>query len=130
MSFGVSALDGAFEWGSRSATSFIGKLSLLLSPWFWRLVFDMFRFSLFARDALDEQQESTCLDITDQQAEGNAQPAERDQDAAHVESIGAYLRAHRYSQQFIDYYLIPMVAAPWCIDPQEFAETFPAKLLI
>ena len=45
-------------------------------------------------------------------------------------SIGEYLTQQRYSQQFVEYYIIPMVAAPWCIDPDEFSRDFPALPLI
>ncbi|KAI1641601.1 uncharacterized protein F4817DRAFT_52655 [Daldinia loculata] len=40
------------------------------------------------------------------------------------------LSVNMYSKRFISYFLIPMVAAPWCTDPEEFARTFPAKFLI
>ncbi|RCI17199.1 hypothetical protein L249_1849 [Ophiocordyceps polyrhachis-furcata BCC 54312] len=106
MSFGVSALNGAFEWGSYSFSSFVGSFTRLFDTWFLRLLFDVIRFFLFAQDIL------------------------REQPASGFESIGEYLRRKRYSNQFITYFLIPMVAAPWCIDPDEFAATFPAKNLI
>lgn len=135
MSFGVSTADAAFEWGSYSISSFIGKRSHLFSPWFWRLVFDVVRFSLFAREILDEEQQEgpratgykTCSS-----AQENAVFGDNDQRATSElsESIGTYLRRQRYSEQFITYYLIPMAAAPWCSDVEEFARTFPAKHLI
>lgn len=136
MSFGVSTANGAFEWGSRSISSFVGKLSNLFSPWFWRLVFDVVRFSLFARDILDEeQQEATCADNSyigysssqGKRVVGEDDPKTRSEPS---ESIGTYLRRQRYSGQFITYYLLPMVAAPWSADGNEFARTFPAKPLI
>ncbi|KUI60928.1 Protoporphyrinogen oxidase 2, chloroplastic/mitochondrial [Cytospora mali] len=133
MSFGVSTADGAFEWGSYSISSFVGKVSHLLSPWFWRLVFDVVRFSLFAQDILDEDQEALYSATSYKKCSnkekhilGDDHPMTADL----FESIGAYLRRQRYSDQFITYYLIPMVAAPWCIDPDEFARSFPAKSLI
>ena len=46
------------------------------------------------------------------------------------ECIGNYISRHGYSEQFKKYYLIPMVAAPWCIDPDEFSSNFPARALI
>jgi predicted NAD/FAD-binding protein len=124
MSFGVSTMDGAFEWGSYSFRSFVGSLSLLTSVWFWRLVFDVLRFSLFAEDILHE----VPSDSDDQDSENNfvGECAVENE----LESIGQYLDRQRYSEQFVKYFLIPMVAAPWCIDPEEFARTFPAKPLI
>ncbi|RDA88529.1 hypothetical protein CP532_6637 [Ophiocordyceps camponoti-leonardi (nom. inval.)] len=113
MSFGVSALNGAFEWGSYSFSSFVGSFTRLFDTWFLRLLFDVLRFFLFAQDILKEEPASKS-------AKGENR----------FESIGEYLRRKRYSNQFITYFLIPMVAAPWCIDPDEFAATFPARNLI
>lgn len=136
MSFGVSTADGAFEWGSHSISSFVGKLSNLFSPWFWRLMFDVVRFSLFARDLLDEeQQDAPCADTSytgcsstqEKRVVGDDDPTAKPEPS---ESIGTYLRRQRYSGQFIAYYLLPMVAAPWSADGNEFARTFPAKPLI
>lgn len=136
MSFGVSTADGAFEWGSYSISSFVGKLSHLFSPWFWRMVFDVFRFSLFAQDILDEeQQEGPCADKSYRRCSSTQEKGDFGDDDPRAtselsESIGTYLRRQGYSEQFMTYYLLPMVAAPWCIDVNEFARTFPAKSLI
>lgn len=135
MSFGVSTADGAFEWGSFSISSFIGKRSHLFSPWFWRLVFDVVRFSLFAREILDEEQEEgpcatgckKCSSAQEKAVFGDKDPRATSELS---ESIGTYLGRQGYSEQFITYYLIPMAAAPWCTDVEEFSRTFPAKPLI
>ncbi|KAM4065026.1 flavin containing amine oxidoreductase [Hirsutella rhossiliensis] len=127
MSFGVSTSDGAFEWSSYSLWSFVGTLTRLLSPWFWRLMFDVVRFSLFAQDAVREE---PCVAEPSQRRGSDADAVEDDLGAAPLESIGEYLRRQGYSEQFMAYFLIPMVAAPWCIDPDEFAATFPARPLI
>ncbi|ROW11902.1 hypothetical protein VPNG_04907 [Cytospora leucostoma] len=133
MSFGVSTADGAFEWGSYSISSFVGKMSHLVSPWYWRLLFDIVRFGLFAKDILDEDRR-TPYSATSYGRHNNAEEDVVGNDGLTrsdlFESIGTYLRRKRYSDQFITYYLIPMVAAPWCIDPDEFARSFPAKPLI
>ncbi len=130
MSFGVSTTDGTIEWGSTSFWSFIGRPVHLFSPWFWRLIFDVVRFSYFARDILSENS----------YASGGVRPADspcsrgdsstEDLTEGELESIGDYLRRQKYSNQFLRYFLIPTVAAPWCIDPEEFSRTFPAKPLI
>ena len=123
MSFGVATIDGTFEWGSTSFQSFVGKWSRLCSPWFWRLAFDIIRFTWFASDVLVEapnshgdSRQETLLD--------------NELDEESFESIGHYLQRKRYSDQFLRLFLIPMVAAPWCTDPDEFSKTFPAKYLI
>jgi len=124
MSFGISANDGAFEWGSYSMQSFCHSFILLFTIWFWRFLFDIVRFSLFAKDILDEHES------TSGPTEVEVQPSKIIPTSPQLESIGTYLARHKYSKQFIEYFLIPMVAAPWCIDPDEFARTFPAKPLI
>ncbi|KAF2759041.1 FAD/NAD(P)-binding domain-containing protein [Pseudovirgaria hyperparasitica] len=110
MSFGVSAYSGEFEWGSYSFWSFVGHLSYLLKPWFWRLLFDIIRFCYFAKDTL-----------VDSTVEGKGQ---------HDEAIADYLHRHGYSEQFLELFLIPMVAAVWSTDLEEFKRSFPAKTLI
>ncbi|KZZ94251.1 amine oxidase [Moelleriella libera RCEF 2490] len=140
MSFGVATIDGVFEWSSRSIQSFIGTLTLLFSPWLWRLIFDIVRFSLFAQDILTEESMATRTARTGSQfASGYpydsgddvlSQAMERDLADLPPESIGDYLVREGYSRQFMKYFLIPMVAAPWCIDVDEFGRSFPAKPLI
>lgn len=108
MSFGVSRDDGQFEWGSDSFGSFCLDSSNLISPSYWRLLFDILRFNYTAPKVLSQ--------------------SARLQDP-HV-SIGEFLKDQGYSQRFADDFLIPMVASPWCIDPDEFASNFPAAKLI
>ena len=133
MSFGVSTADGFLEWGSYSLRSFVGTTSNLFNPWFWRLIFDALRFSLFAMDLCVEKPpkhvaercevDATTPLLLEKQPKAGVVADE-------VESIGDYIMRQGYSRQFLTYYLIPMVAAPWCIDPDEFARSFPAKTLI
>ncbi|RYP08961.1 hypothetical protein DL764_001572 [Monosporascus ibericus] len=130
MSFAVSTGNGLFEWSSSSLTSFICNLSRLLNPWFWRLMFDIVRFYLFAQDILFEEatasKSNKCMGP-------NSKGANTQDDnfrGIHLETIGDYLRRNRYSDQFRTYFLVPMVAAPWCIDTEDFERSFPAKPLI
>jgi predicted NAD/FAD-binding protein len=131
MSFGVSISDGQFEWGSKSISSFVGQLSTLLKPWFWRLVFDVLRFSFFAEEILYEYSTPSTHNLFDKIS---CQATNGHEDkifcSRPLESIGDYLNRMGYSKQFIECFLIPMVAAPWCIDPERFARTFPARPLI
>lgn len=122
MSFSVSMDGGMFEWASSTVGGFLAQLSNLFRPWFWRLVFDILRFNLFAADILSEQQHGS----KDSQRKYHEKAAP----ICEGESIGSYLRRHRYSERFQRNYLVPMVAAPWCIDPEEFSSHFPAKDLI
>ena len=130
MSFAVSAKNGTLEWGSSSFWGFFGSLTNIMSVWWLRLAFDIVRFNMFAVDILSEHSSplyrpaSTKAYVDDTEKESENAPS------ATIESIGTYLKRHRYSSQFIDYYIIPMVAAPWCIDPDEFSKNFPAATLI
>ncbi|KAI1357427.1 FAD/NAD(P)-binding domain-containing protein [Xylaria arbuscula] len=137
MSFGLTACNGAIQWGSYSIWSFVGCLSNLFSPWFWRIAFDALRFSLFAHEIMNEDLGPSVPDHTNNMntAEGTAGDVLIDKMRTNtgrqkVEPIGDYLRRKGYSRQFITYYLIPMTAAPWCIDPDEFEKNFPALALI
>lgn len=130
MSFGVSALNGALEWNSLSIMAFVGTLANLFSPWFWRLMFDIVYFNLFARDILTQQAPVSPPKKFVGPVEMEIAAIEKDLKVNRRESIADYLKRQKYSEQFIIYFLIPMVAAPWCIDPDEFAANFPARNLI
>ncbi|KAF2656599.1 FAD/NAD(P)-binding domain-containing protein [Lophiostoma macrostomum CBS 122681] len=117
MSFAVSYNAGAFEWGSRCFQGFFGSWQNLFRPWFWRLSFDILRFNLTAPD---------ILHIESSGKKGAQNPPEWKS----MEPIGDYLQRLNYSKHFVDLYLVPMCAAPWCIDPQVFSSTFPAQHLI
>ena len=127
MSFGVSEDDGTFEWGSSSSWGFITKWSHLFSLWFWRLVFDIIRFNYFATDILLEKHLHDVSTISHPNKTRYQSLSAR---RRKLESIGEYLKREHYSEQFKRYYIIPMVAAPWCIDPEEFSRDFPADTLI
>lgn len=131
MSFGVATIDGRFEWGSCSFWSFVGKTSHLFSPWFWRLAFDIVRFGFFARDIL-RKDPSTCTDAkATEDVQNRNYCSDKDlEKEERFESIGNYLRRQGYSSQFLRLFLIPMVAAPWCTDLDEFSSSFPARYLI
>ena len=130
MSFSVSEDDGKFEWASSSPKAFVGKISNVFSPWFWRLVFDIIRFNCFATDMISQSQDSLFYNShnffsDDEHVVSNMQHRDRK-----LESIGEYLDRYGYSEQFKKYFIIPMVAAPWCIDPAAFCQNFPAVTLI
>ncbi|KAI0449203.1 FAD/NAD(P)-binding domain-containing protein [Xylaria acuta] len=128
MSFGVSAANGAIQWGSYSIRSFVGCLSNLFRPWFWRIAFDALRFSISAHEIFHEELGplTTAGGIDDVVVNDPKSVMKLNA----IESIGDYLRRQGYSEQFITYYSIPMAASPWCIEPDEFRDSFPAKVLI
>ncbi|OTA64666.1 FAD/NAD(P)-binding domain-containing protein [Hypoxylon sp. EC38] len=100
MSFGVSTTEGAFDWSSYSLLNFIVS-------------------DIQQKEATESFGKGTYDDIF-----------KKDVMEEPLESIGDYLKRKGYSERFINYCLIPMVASPWSTDPDEFARTFPAKFLI
>ncbi|KAI0812855.1 FAD/NAD(P)-binding domain-containing protein [Xylaria sp. FL0064] len=129
MSFGVSSSNlNGHEWSSNSLWSFVRNLSNLFRARFWRLVLDIIWFYTFADDILleGESRVRNYMDGPDVQR----QNSDNSPLPTYDESIGTYLQRNGYSMIFITQFLIPMLASPWSTDPDVFAETFPARLLI
>jgi predicted NAD/FAD-binding protein len=107
MSFSVSRDGGRFEWAGTSLNALFCQRSNLLSPRFWRMMFDIVRFSLFALDILrDEDEHDPWM------------------------TIGEYLEREGYSRAFRDDYLLPMAAAVWSTPPDRLFLEFPAVTMI
>lgn len=111
MTFGVSRNSGEFEWSGKSLFSVFAQRGNILKLSMWRMLFDIIRFNLFARDILAK--ESTP-----------ASGAERE------ETLGSYLNREGYSQAFKDDYLLPMTAAVWSTSPDKCALDFPIVALV
>ena len=92
MTFSVAMQEPAIEWSGTSLGSLFAQRSNLLRPGFLRMVLDVLRFN---REAAAW---AARLDA------GGRAPAT---------SVGAYLSAGRYSEEFRDWYLMPMAAAIW-----------------
>jgi predicted NAD/FAD-binding protein len=107
MTFGISRDYGAFEWSGTSLGSIFAQRSNALRPRFWRMIYDIVRFNLFALDVLSEEEEKEA-----------------------ELSIGDYLDREGYSEAFRDDYLIPMTACVWSTDADKCALSFPAKTLV
>lgn len=105
MTFSVSRDRSSLEWAGASLSSLFCQRLNLLSPRFWRMLFDIVRFNVFAPDLLAK-------------------------DDAALESIGSYLERKGYSDAFRDDYLIPMTTAIWCTGPEKCALDFPALTLV
>ena len=127
MSFSVSQDYGAFKWCSKSISGFLFQGSNLFRPFFWRMIFDILRFNYFATDSLSESSEPEYSILEPEKPRLYNTSAQR---SGEDEYIGEYLDRRGYSESFKNRYLIPMVAAPWCIDPEEFCSKFPARSLI
>jgi predicted NAD/FAD-binding protein len=92
MSFAVSLAEPSLEWaGSTLATLFAQKRNLG-RPGFWRMLQDTLRFN-----------RATAAELS------NALPEV---------TLGDYLAQGHYSEEFRDWYLLPMAAAIWSCPPR------------
>ncbi|WVW81400.1 hypothetical protein I302_103392 [Kwoniella bestiolae CBS 10118] len=106
MSFSLSRDKGKFEWASDDLWALFAQGSNVFKPRVYRMMWDIFRFNLFAVDLLSEKGEAEEL------------------------SIGEYLDRQGYSQAFKEDYLLPLTAGIWSIPPEKVALDFPAMALI
>jgi len=116
MSFSVSTLLNndsnarGFEWGSRNGISgLLAQKRSLLSPSFWRMIVEIFKFKNDAIKYLEDH--------------------ERNPDLDHSETLGQFFSSHGYSKLFQDAYLIPMCACIWSC-PSQGVLSFPAFFVL
>ena len=102
MSFSVRCEDTGLEYNGTSINSLFAQRRNLFKPAFHQMIRDILRFNKSALELL---------------ADGNEI------------KLGEYLRAGQYSQQFIDYYIIPMGAAIWSTDAKQMLN-FPARFFV
>lgn len=91
MSFSVRADKGGLEYSGSSLNALFAQRRNILRPPFYRMIRDILRFNEAALRHSDSTDKS--------------------------ETLGDYLRENRYSQEFIDHYLVPMAAAIWSAEP-------------
>ena len=103
MSFSVTCEKTGLEYSPSSLNSLFAQRSNLLSPSFYRMILDIFRFRL----------QSTELLKTDN----------------YDMSIGPYLESKGYSKGFTQHFIIPMGAAIWSAEPGQF-HRFPARYFV
>jgi predicted NAD/FAD-binding protein len=99
MSFGVKCDRTGLEYSGGSLNELFAQRRNLLRPGFYRMVGDILRFFRESRQLLETWDESLTL--------------------------GQYLQRNRYSDEFINQYIIPMGAAIWSTDPKQMFD-FPA----
>ena len=102
MSFSVSSSSTGLEYRGTNLNTMLARRSNALRPSFLRMVADVPRFNRTVRGLLD--QDDVTLSLED------------------------FLRRERFSRPFVDDYLIPLGAAIWSANPQEFT-SFPASSL-
>jgi predicted NAD/FAD-binding protein len=82
MSFGVKCEKTGLEYMGSTINSLFAQRRNIFRPSFWRMILDILRFNRQATDLLEDESD----DI----------------------SLGEYLKREKFSQTFIDYYLVPM----------------------
>jgi predicted NAD/FAD-binding protein len=101
MSFSVQCARTGLEFSPSNFNSLFCQRRNLLRPSFYRMIFDAFRF---------RRRSSSLL-------RG---------DPRYQKTLDEYLRENRYSEAFVENFIIPMGEAIWSADPKKFRE-FPAR---
>jgi len=100
MTFSLRCDRTGLEYNPHSLSTLFVQRRNLLSPWFWRIFWDVGRFRR-SFEALADLDDETL-------------------------SLGEYLRGHGYSRQFIEKFIVPLGAAVWSA-PATDIEDFPVK---
>ena len=103
MSFAVKCDKTGLEYMGSTINSLFAQRRNIFRPSFWRMILDILRFNREATQLLEQSSDEI--------------------------SLGDYLKREKYSQVFINYYLVPMAAAVWSADLKLMFE-FPARYLV
>ncbi len=111
MSFSVQvphAFNGqvGLEWSGTSLSTVFAQRRNLLSPHFLRMLADLLRFNALCR-RLATQADTASL----------------------VQPLGDFLRAHRFSDAFRDWYFLPMMGCIWSCPTEQMLQ-FPVATMI
>ena len=102
MSFSVRCEKTGFEYNGTTLNSLFAQRRNLLRPSFYRMIREILRFNHESLVLLDDGPEI---------------------------KLGDFLAQGHYSQDFINYYIIPMGAAIWSTEPRQMME-FPARFFV
>lgn len=103
MSFSVRCDESGLEYNGTSLNGLFTQRLNLIRPRFYRMLVDIVRFNKESVALLEGEDDSL--------------------------TVGEYLRAHKYSDDFRDRYLVPMGAAIWSCPPETF-EQFPIRFIV
>jgi predicted NAD/FAD-binding protein len=103
MSFSVTSEKTGLEYSPSSLNSLFAQRRNLFRPAFYRMVLEIFRFKRRSQRILGEEGDDRTL--------------------------GDYLKAEGYSEAFMHDFIIPMGAAIWSADPDQFWN-FPARFFV
>ena len=104
MSFSYHDEESGFHYAGTGLNGLFSQRGNVLRPSFWRMLRDIKRFCAAGQTAL------------------------RTGDLPQV-SIGEYVQQQGYAPPFVDWYLVPMMAAIWSTSPAE-VHAFPAEALL
>lgn len=102
MSFSVRCEESGLEYNGTSLNSLFAQRMNLFRPSFHKMIQDILRFNKSSLELLGDGNEI---------------------------KLGDYLKQGGYSQQFIDYYIIPMGSAIWSTDAKQML-AFPARFFV
>jgi predicted NAD/FAD-binding protein len=103
MSFSVQSEGGGLEYNGASLNALFAQRRNILRPPFLRMVRDILRFNGEAIRSLESEPEGS--------------------------TVGEYMLRHGYGREFLDNYLVPMVAAIWSAEPVAVLE-MPVEFLV
>jgi predicted NAD/FAD-binding protein len=103
MAFGFEDKDSGFYYSSDFPGGLFARRRNLISPCFWRLMRDIFRFNRIAPRALQAG-------------------------LGHL-TLGQFLEKHKFSRAYVDFHIVPVSAAVWST-PSENILDFPAESIL
>jgi len=103
MSFSVKCELTGLEYNGNNLNSLFAQRKNLFRPSFYRMISDILRFNREAPNIMESRD--------------------------NISSLGEYLKTNKYSQQFIDQYIIPMGSAIWSSSYKQMLN-FPAQFFI
>jgi uncharacterized protein len=110
MSFSVQVpgarAGGKLEWSGSSLSTVFAQRSNLFNPRFWRMLRDLLRFNRVATEI-----------------------AERGMDAELMQPLADFLHQHQLSEEFRDWYLLPMLGCIWSCPTDQMLQ-FPVATMI
>ena len=109
MSFSVQvprAQGRALEWSGTSLNTVFAQRANLLRPAFWRMLRDLLRFNTLVTDL-----------------------AKRDAEASLTQPLAEFLQAQKFSAEFRDWYLLPMLGCIWSCPTDQMLQ-FPVATMV
>ncbi len=106
MSFSVKCEKTGLEYRGADLDGLFAQRRNLVNPRFYRLLWDLLKFFRIGKEILA-----------------------RDEDASEAETVQSFLQRHKFSQQFVEQYFLPMGAAIWSSSYETFRQ-FPIRFIV